>query len=207
MPYLKKIFDVSNLDQAKDIVLTGSSENPEKFTVETEFLINTIANQHIVNAESTVLDFGCGMGRVSKKVIDTFNCNVIGVDISNSMKMFANLYVDSAKFKTPVASYTLPNSIDVCISTFVLQHVQNPQEEIDLICNVLKPGGYMVVVNEPIRHVPSGIDNDRYVIWEHDNFDIFRALESKLTKVFSVPYMSTHVDVIFYQKPHNTLTR
>ena len=46
--------------------------------------IKIITNANIINETSCVVDFGCGMGRMSKAIIDTFNCEVIGVDINFS---------------------------------------------------------------------------------------------------------------------------
>jgi ubiquinone/menaquinone biosynthesis C-methylase UbiE len=200
MPYIKEVFDVTTFAQAKNTVLTDDPSNPNKFENETNFLIDTIAKQNIMNPQSIVLDFGCGMGRVSKKLIEKFDCEVIGVDISNSMMQFANIYVSKPrKFKT-MNSYNIPNSIDVCVSTFVLQHVQDPKTEIELICSNLKPGGYLVLVNEHKRFVPGDVDTNRYVVWQDDGFNIFGEIESRLKKVSSVQYMTSQVDVIFYRK-------
>jgi 2-polyprenyl-3-methyl-5-hydroxy-6-metoxy-1,4-benzoquinol methylase len=200
MTYIKEVFDVTTLAGAKNTVLTDDPTNPDKFTNETNFLVDMIAEQNIINSDSVVLDFGCGMGRVSKKLIDTFDCKIIGTDISNSMMRLANIYVNKpSKFKT-MNSYNTPNSIDVCISAFVLQHVQNPKMEIESICSNLKPGGYLVLVNEHNRFVPSDVDANRYVIWKDDGFDIFGEIETRLMKVKSVQYMTSLVDVIFYRK-------
>ena len=205
MIYVKEVFDVVTFAQAKNTVLTDDPTNPDKFTNETNFLIETVAEQHIIYSDSTVLDFGCGMGRVSKKLIDTFDCNVIGVDISNSMMQFANIYVSKPrKFKT-MNSYNIPNTIDVCVSTFVLQHVQDPKAEIETICSNLKPGGYLVLVNERTRYVPGDVDVNRYVVWKDDGFDIFGEIGTRLTKVNSVQYMKSQVDVIFYRKENTEI--
>jgi len=92
------------------------------------------------------------------------------------------------------------NSIDVCIATFVLQHVENPKLEIDNIFKVLKPGGYFVLVNENKRYVPSDVDSNRYVVWNDDGFDIFGELDTRFKKINSVQYMKTTKDVVFYKK-------
>ena len=198
--YIKEVFDAATLAQAKNIVLTDDPNNPNKFIVETKFLIDVVSKKDIIHSESIVLDFGCGMGRVSKHLVDTFDCKVIGVDISNSMRQFANHYVGNAtKFET-MESYNNPNSIDVCFSIFVLQHVQHPKEAISNICSSLKPGGWLVLVNEPVRFVHGDVDANRYVIWKDDGFDIFGEIETRLTKVSSVKYMNLQHDVIFYRK-------
>jgi cyclopropane fatty-acyl-phospholipid synthase-like methyltransferase len=200
MPYIKEVFDVTTFEHAKDVVLTPDPDNPKKFENETNFLVDTIAKQKIISSESIVLDFGCGMGRVSKKLIETFDCNVIGTDISNGMLTFANLYVAKPKKFKPMNSYNMPNTVDVCISTFVLQHVQDPKTEIDIIYNNLKVGGYLVLVNEPVRFVPSDVDINRYVVWQDDGFDVFGEIDSRLKRVNSVQYMKTKTNVEFYRK-------
>lgn len=200
MPYIKEVFDVTTFEHAKHVVLTSDPDNPNKFDNETTFLIDTIAEQNILNPGSVVLDFGCGMGRVSKKLIERFDCNVIGVDISDSMLTFANIYVSKPRKFKSMTSYTVPNTIDVVISTFVLQHVQDPKTEIETLCNTLKVGGYLVLVNENKRFVPSDVDRNRYVVWNDDGFDVFGELSSRLNRINSVKYMSTDTDIIFYRK-------
>ena len=200
MPYIKEVFDVTTFEHAKHVVLTSDPDNPKKFDNETNFLINTIAEQNILNPGSTVLDFGCGMGRVSKNLIERFDCNVIGVDISDSMLTFANIYVSKPRKFKSMTSYTVPNTIDVAISTFVLQHVENPKTEIDIIYDTLKVGGYLILVNETKRYVPSDVDSNRYIVWNDDGFDVFGELSSRLNRINSVKYMSTDTDIIFYRK-------
>jgi cyclopropane fatty-acyl-phospholipid synthase-like methyltransferase len=200
MPYIKEVFDVTTFEHAKHVVLTSDPDNPNKFENETNFFIDTIAEQNILTSDSVVLDFGCGMGRVSKKLIEKFDCNVIGVDISNTMLTFANIYVSKPKQFKPMKSYNMPNTIDVAISTFVLQHVQDPKSEIDIIYNNLKIGGYLILVNENKRLVPADVDSNRYIIWNDDGFDVFGEISSRLKRVNSVKYMSTDTDIIFYRK-------
>lgn len=200
MPYIKEVFDVTTFEQAKHVVLTSDPENPKKFENETNFLVDEIQKQNIITSDSVVLDFGCGMGRVSKKLIDTFDCNIIGVDISNTMLTFANIYISKPKKFKPMNSYNMPDTIDVAISTFVLQHVQDPKSEIEIIYNNLKVGGYLVLVNEDKRYVPSDVDSNRYIVWNDDGFDIFDELNKKFTLINSIPYMNSSADIMFYKK-------
>lgn len=200
MPYVKEVFDVDTFEQAKHVVLTSDPNNPDKFVNETNFLIQTIEEQNIINDASVVLDFGCGMGRVSKGLIDTFGCKVLGLDISPSMLMFAKLYTANIKKFEGTHKYDTPNSVDIVLSALALQHSEDPKKEIDNIISVLKPGGYFILLNEKKRFVPSDIDRHQYVIWKDDGFDIFGEVETRLTKVNSVKYMNTELDVIFYRK-------
>lgn len=200
MPYIKEVFDVTTFEQAKNVVLTNDPDNPKKFENETNFLINVIQEQNLLTSDSVVLDFGCGMGRVSKGLIDKFNCKVIGLDISDSMLTFARLYTANVQKFQATKSYTEPDSIDVCLSILALQHSENPVVEINNIVKCLKPGGTLILLNEQQRFVPSDIDRNRYVVWNDDGFDIFGYIESLLTKVNSVQYVNSKLDIIFYRK-------
>jgi SAM-dependent methyltransferase len=200
MPYIKEVFDVTTFEQAKHVVLTSDPNDPKKFENETNFLVNAIAEQNILDNDSVVLDFGCGMGRVSKALIEKFDCKVIGLDISASMLTFAKLYTANVKKFEGTHKYDTPNSVDVAMSILALQHSEDPAKEIDNIINTLKPGGTFVLLNESTRYVPSDVDSNRYVVWKDDGFDIFGYVEARLKKVHSVQYISGKHDVIFYRK-------
>ena len=200
MPYIKEAFDVTTFEQAKNVVLSSDPKDPSKFDSETQYLIKVIEQNVNINNNSTVLDFGCGMGRISKELIVRFNCKVVGVDISPSMLTFALLYTANMNKFTPLTDYSVEDSIDCALSIFVLQHCQDPQKEIDNIVKVLKPQGILVLLNEPKRWVPSSLDNENYVIWADDNFDIFQYLDTKLEKISVVPYINKDLQIIFYRK-------
>lgn len=201
MPYIKEVFDVTTFEQAKHVVLTSDPNDPKKFENETNFLIDTIA-EHLneLNSDSVVLDFGCGMGRISRELINRFNCKVIGLDISASMLTFAKLYTANIKKFEGTHSYTTPESVDFAISILALQHSEDPKKEIDNIVSVLKPGGYFILLNEKQRFVPSDVDSQSYIVWKDDGFDIFNYASSLLQEKKRVQYMNSELDVIFYRK-------
>jgi ubiquinone/menaquinone biosynthesis C-methylase UbiE len=202
MPYIKECFDVVTFEQAKHVVLSNEPDKPDKFEKETGYLVDTISKQEFIKIDdnSVVLDFGCGMGRVSKEIIKQFNCKVIGLDISPSMLMFAKLYISNVtKFET-TQSYSMPNSIDMAMSILALQHSEDPKKEIDNIFSVLKPGGMFVLLNETNRLVPDDIDSHNYIVWKDDGFNVFEYVESKLSKIHSTPYLDSKKEIIFYRK-------
>jgi SAM-dependent methyltransferase len=200
MPYIKEVFDVTTFEQAKHVVLTTDPDDPNKFENETNFLVKAIAEQNLIDNGSIVLDFGCGMGRVSKALIEKFDCKVIGLDISASMLTFARLYTANIKKFEGTHNYNTPESVDVAMSILALQHSEDPAKEIDNIVNVLKPGGTFILLNESTRFVPSDIDSNRYIVWQDDGFDIFEYVGTKLKKVHTEPYVSGQHDIIFYRK-------
>ena len=200
MTYLKAAFDVQTLEYAKHVVLSNDESNPKKFEEETNFLIDVICeNIETINQNSIVLDFGCGMGRVSRELIRKFNCNVFGVDISDSMLQFARQYVkNEIKF---LATKDCPvNIIDVCISILVLQHTEDPIKEINKIHKALKPGGMFVLLNEKERFVPVGVDQSGFVIWRDDGINIHSEIEKMFTEIKSINYIDNSKNIIFYKK-------
>jgi len=200
MSYLSRAFDVTTFDQAKNVVLTTDPNDPAKFAKETDFLIDAIAKQNIITSGSSVLDFGCGMGRVSKQLIERFDCTVYGTDISDSMLTFAKLYIANIKKFHAQHIYDIASSIDVCLCILTLQHVENPQAEIDSIYKVIKPNGYLILLNETKRWIPSGLDHNRYVVWEDDGYDVIGSISSRFKKIDSVQYTNSKLEIGFYRK-------
>ncbi len=101
LQYNPRIFDVNTIDDAKKIILTpeaGMATN-ERWEKETPFLKKDISDFFKnLTKESVIVDFGCGIGRVSKEIIDAIGCKVIGIDISQSMRQLAIKYVNNLTF-------------------------------------------------------------------------------------------------------------
>jgi ubiquinone/menaquinone biosynthesis C-methylase UbiE len=201
MKYNPNLFTPLDLNHAKDIVITPDPVDPNKFENFTNEAIKIIINANIINETSCVVDFGCGMGRMSKAIVDTFNCEVIGVDINLPMLKLATMYVNNPNKFVTCNSIDKDDSIDVCLAMFVIQHVLDPKLEIKKIADILKPNGYLVLLNEPnVRLVPGGQAEDSSIIWFTDGFDIYPEVEKYFNKVMSVPFLNTDYNLIIYKK-------
>jgi ubiquinone/menaquinone biosynthesis C-methylase UbiE len=201
MKYNPNLFTPLNLNHAKDIVITPDPNDPLKFEKFTEEAIRIISDENIINETSYVVDFGCGMGRMSKAIIDKFNCEVVGVDINLSMLKLATMYVANHNKFVTCNKVEQHNTIDVCLSMFVLQHVLEPKKEIEAIADIVKPNGYFVLLNEPeLRLVPGGQAEDTSIVWYTDGFDIYSEVEKYFNKVKSVPFLNTEYNFIIYRK-------
>ena len=182
MAYVREVFNPATLADAKNIVLSDDPNNPNKFITETNQLVNVLLDTWLIVENTLVLDFGCGMGRISKQLVDRANCSIIGLDQSEVMLSYAVHYVNNSKF-TAVQQYNEIDSIDIALSILVLQHVEHPLEAIQNIYNVIKPGGYFILVNEPFRLVPSDLTDDGWIVWNDDKVDIYSLVASKFVEV------------------------
>lgn len=158
--YDPSCFDVVDSTQARRIILTpqGSSTDA-RWAQETPYQVALIADHLPLGEESVLVDYGCGIGRLARKLIQEFGCRVIGIDISASMRALAGEYVGSDRFQA-----VSPDEFDAMLdagvkchaaySVWVLQHCQDPATDIARLHRALHPGGAILVVNNITRAVP-----------------------------------------------------
>jgi SAM-dependent methyltransferase len=158
------VYEVETIDAAKGVIVTPElgTTTDERWQKETEFLTRDIIDRLELTPESTVLDYGCGIGRIAKALINDSGCRVIGVDASKSMRLLSSEYVLSERFtvwspevlgKMVRQGFRVPRAI--CI--WVIQHVLRPAETIQLIDSVLAADGRFFVLNQQTRCVPTNL--------------------------------------------------
>ncbi|NEP17320.1 MAG: methyltransferase domain-containing protein [Leptolyngbya sp. SIO4C1] len=104
-----------------------------------------------------ILDLGCGSGRLTCELAKRWHpSSVVGVDISVAMIEHALTY---HKKKTPQVqnlsflvgdAHALPlpaASFDLVYARFLLQHLANPQQALQTVLKVLKPGGTLCIID------------------------------------------------------------
>ena len=207
--YVPEVYDVTSLEEAKHIILTPGTgtTTDERWEKETPFLIDQVG-QYLKPAEnSCLIDYGCGIGRMSKGLIERYGCSVIGVDISPSMRQYAIQYVDSARFVA-----VSPEMLDVmlekglqgdgAIAMWVLQHCLAPAEDVARIQRALKPEAGLYVLNNKIRAVPTDKG------WYSDDIDICQILrnefdtvmETSLPETVATPQIAEHTFIEVLKK-------
>jgi cyclopropane fatty-acyl-phospholipid synthase-like methyltransferase len=156
------VFAVRDLEEAKRIILTPQAEQSteERWARETPYLTDLIAEHLNPSPGQVLIDYGCGVGRLSGALIERHACRVLGVDISPEMRALAARHLPSPFFAATSRSMLegLCQSgfqADAAIVVWVLQHVGEPADDIGLLRRAIRPGGKLLVVNMRRRAVPT----------------------------------------------------
>lgn len=188
--YLPEVFAVQDEDAAKRIILTPQAgQSPdERWMRETPYLVELIAAKMPITPGALVVDYGVGIGRMAKALIERFGCRVLGIDISQQMRGLGPDYVQSDKFASvsPEMFAAMIQSglrVDAAISVWVLQHCLRPVIDMDLIQASLKPGGGLVVVNNLTRAIPTRREEDKAMVWAGDGLDVRALLAERFEPV------------------------
>ena len=166
-------YNVDSLDAAKRIILTGPTE--VRWREETQFLVDLIGDPG-----KLVLDFGCGVGRVSRPLIERWReVHIVGVDQSASMRSLAADYVRSDRFELmPELPRFQTIKFDTVLAIWVLSHTETLAEDLDAISRLMAPTASFFVVTVTNRHVPFG-DNS----WRDDGVDIAAEVDKRFKRI------------------------
>ncbi len=113
----------------------------------TPWIIDRIKNHGLLNANTKVLDVGCGAGFLSNALAKE-SLQVTGVDLSEESLKVAAKHDDTKTVKYQTAdAYKLPfqdATFDVLTAMDFLEHVEKPDEVIKEFSRVLKPNGLFI---------------------------------------------------------------
>ena len=134
----------------------------ERWKEETPLFKDIIIGQ--LKGDETILDYGCGVGRLAKELIDALpNLKVVGVDTSAEMRKLAEEYVNSDRFSTKSPEELGNDKFNFTYCVYVLQHI--PPAFIDnAIKQVSESSDRLLLVNSVARMYasPEGFVNDGY---------------------------------------------
>lgn len=178
-PYLNynpDFFNPKDFEDAKKIVLGhGIAETPYKWEVETKWTIDLFKNKNFVDQNSVVLDWGVGVGRISKELISTFGCRVIGVDISQKMIDLATENVNSINFTgLTVDEFKNHNVLKFTnvIGIWAFQHSICLENDLEIIKNSLLPTAKLFVFEQNNPCIPTWGNFPWFIIHAVHNYSI-----------------------------------
>jgi 2-polyprenyl-3-methyl-5-hydroxy-6-metoxy-1,4-benzoquinol methylase len=103
-----------------------------------------------LNASAVVLDYGCATGSIAIEIAGMAG-EVRGIDISSNMIEIARRKADERKIKnidftrSTIFDESLgKESFDLILALSILHLVENPEQVIDRINHLLKPGGIFI---------------------------------------------------------------
>ena len=180
--------NVETVEEARDIIVTPFDKlSPQhRWDTETPYLVGLIEkwlqprSYLIAHPTSKVLDYGCGIGRLAKPLIEKCGCDVIGVDLSPNMRALAESCLASDAFMTlppNMMSFLVKECCDFAVSIWTLQHVLHVRDALRDIEQMLKVGGRLFVVNNMGRVVPTTAG------WVDDGVDVRAVLKDCFTEI------------------------
>ncbi len=182
--YDPTVFNVGSQAEAKAIILTPEAgmSPEERWERETPDIIRRL--KEAAPEARRWLDYGCGIGRLAKPLIDEGH-TVVGVDFSADMRRLAKKYAQGIEVLDPIGfDWYLAKAepFDAAYAVWALQHIPKIDEACGLIYSALKPGGILCLVNRIERVLPTTQG------WMPDGKDVPSALEKAgFTKKTFVP--------------------
>lgn len=160
MSYNPDFFKPESFEHAQSLILTPEGGTTAgRWEKETQWALNMLTTFSPVDENSRVLDWGCGVGRLSRALIQAHGCSVVGVDLQPEMLELANDYVNHKNFLS-VALSDAPSLLKsgtfthvMCV--WVLQHSPYIEQEIPLLWHLLQPGGTIFVVENITKAIPN----------------------------------------------------
>ena len=182
--YFPQVFEAETLDAAKGIAITPEEgmSTEDRWNTETDFVISLISSRLAITEKNVVLDFGCGVGRVSRALIEKFGCSVVGIDQSARMRAHAVQYVASPRFRVVSppqfdAMIAAGFAADFGLACWVLQHCVHPAVEIGRIANGLATEAPFLLINSIHRLIPTNIG------WGQDGEDLDASMAGRFAEL------------------------
>jgi SAM-dependent methyltransferase len=174
--YEPRIFIQPTLDDAKQIILMPEQglTTEQRWELETEWL-----RPKLKFDEGLVIDYGCGVGRLSKVIEPNY---VLGIDISPTMRAQAPDYVQKPGFAV-THPFFLEEMVKAglrangAVAVWALQHCLDLKYDLQLLYEALLPGAKFYCVDQlNRRYVPATVNDGKEFTWVNDGVSIDQTL-------------------------------
>jgi ubiquinone/menaquinone biosynthesis C-methylase UbiE len=201
--YIRKadIFSQPSLEASKQVILTTYAGYDSELRWELETAEEVSVLERLIPPIGKVCDFGIGIGRISKPLLEDMpGISIVGIDSSPAMldycraymphelqnRLELNSYEDISKIKS--------DSVDFAIAVYVLQHIPAESFEgaVSELSRIIKPDGRLYVLNtDKFRAVPKGRPT-----WFDDKFPQWDIIGRYFEEITAVPYESAYMKKI-----------
>jgi SAM-dependent methyltransferase len=140
--------------------------------------INLAYINQFLNKQSSIVDYGCGYGRIVKQLIDEGFQNVCGFDTSKALikrgitenNLPLNYIENSNTFQLE------DNSVDCILLFAVLTCIPSNEGQKNLVKSLhttLKKGGILYISDYYLQKNSPGVNRYQYLYNDQDNFGVF----------------------------------
>lgn len=135
-----------------------------------------------LNKQSTIVDFGCGYGRIVKELTNLGFENVCGFDTSKELisRGVSENNLALYHIENPTELTLEDNSVDCIILFAVLTCIPSNEGQknlIDLLLSKLKKGGILYISDYYIQEKSIEVERYDYLNGDKNNFGVFRLPE------------------------------
>lgn len=135
-----------------------------------------------LNKQSTIIDFGCGYGRIVKELRDLGFENVCGFDTSKELisRGISENNLPLYHIENPTELALEDNSVDCIILFAVLTCIPSNEGQnnlIDLLQSKLKKGGILYISDYYLQEKSIEVDRYEYLNGDKNNFGVFKLPE------------------------------
>ncbi len=116
-----------------------------------------------LNQQSRILDVGCGSGDFLNEIRKKHNCEIYGLDMSDTAVQSAKKFYNIDVFKGNIFEAPWPeNYFDIITAWHYLEHVNNPNQNVQKMAQLLKPGGWIVLGVPNIDSLSARLFRDKW---------------------------------------------
>lgn len=152
--------------------------------------------QSYLSKQSSIVDFGCGYGRVVKELLDAGFENVSGFDTSKELivRGISENNLPLQAIENPDALEIEDESVDCILLFAVLTCIPSNDGQFNLIRllhSKLKKGGLMYISDYYLQESSVEVDRYEYLDGDKDNFGVFRLPEGATFRHHSREWIKT----------------